>query len=142
MSRAPEVNARTEIRDGMRVTWHQPIAMNDGLVLRADVYRPIDDGRYPVVLTYGIYAEGLEIVTSCIAVGGRVTLYAGGPREAYLLLQSSRPVQVAERARGKWGPVEAHLDSLTGGVRASAAYQPSPLTGAKPQGYARPTFPM
>jgi uncharacterized protein len=44
MSRAPEVNARTEIRDGMRVTWHQPIAMNDGLVLRADVYRPIEDG--------------------------------------------------------------------------------------------------
>jgi hypothetical protein len=79
MSRAPEVNARTEIRDGMRVTWHQPIAMNDGLVLRADVYRPIDDGCYPVVLTYGIYAKGLEIVTSCIAVWRASDLARGRP---------------------------------------------------------------
>jgi predicted acyl esterase len=59
MSNAPEVTARTEVRDGMRVTWHQPIPMSDGLVLRADVYRPIDDGRYPVILTRGIYAKGL-----------------------------------------------------------------------------------
>ena len=34
MSQAPEVEARTEIRDGMRITWHQPIPMDDGLVLR------------------------------------------------------------------------------------------------------------
>jgi predicted acyl esterase len=59
MSTAPEVNARTEIRDGMRITWHQPIAMDDGVVLRADLYRPIDDGLYPVILTYGVYAKGL-----------------------------------------------------------------------------------
>jgi uncharacterized protein len=54
-----EVEARTEIRDGMRVTWHQPIGMDDGLVLRADLFRPIDNGRYPVILTYGVYAKGL-----------------------------------------------------------------------------------
>jgi hypothetical protein len=59
MSDVPRVEARTEIRDGMRITWHQPIEMDDGLVLRADVYRPIEDGRYPVILTYGIYAKGL-----------------------------------------------------------------------------------
>jgi len=40
MTDTSEVTARTEIRDGMRITWHQPIAMNDGIVLRADVYRP------------------------------------------------------------------------------------------------------
>ena len=52
---------RTEIRDGMRITWHQRIAMSDGLVLRADVYRPVaDDARCPVILTYGIYAKGLS----------------------------------------------------------------------------------
>ena len=50
---------RTEIRDGMRVEWNVPIAMDDGLVLRADVFRPIADGRYPVLLTYGPYAKGL-----------------------------------------------------------------------------------
>ena len=55
----PEVKARTEVRDGMRITWHQPIAMDDGIVLRADMFRPVDDGRYPVILTYGVYAKGL-----------------------------------------------------------------------------------
>lgn len=59
MSQAPEVKTRSEIRDGMRITWHQPIAMDDGIVLRADVYRPIEDGRYPVILSYGVYAKGL-----------------------------------------------------------------------------------
>ena len=29
---------RTEVRDGMRITWHQPIVMDDGLVLDADVF--------------------------------------------------------------------------------------------------------
>jgi predicted acyl esterase len=59
MSEAPPVNARTEDRDGMRITWHQPITMDDGLVVRADVFRPIPDGRYPAILSYGVYAKGL-----------------------------------------------------------------------------------
>jgi predicted acyl esterase len=50
---------RSEIRDGMRIEWDVPIAMDDGLVLRADVFRPIADGRQPVILTYGPYAKGL-----------------------------------------------------------------------------------
>ncbi len=54
-----ELQPRTEARDGMRITWNQPIRMDDGLVLRADVYRPVEDGRYPVILNYGIYAKGL-----------------------------------------------------------------------------------
>jgi predicted acyl esterase len=44
----------------MRITWHQRITMSDGLVLRADVYRPVKDVRCPVILTYGIYAKGLS----------------------------------------------------------------------------------
>src|SRR5579884_719400 len=59
MSQAAEVETRSEIRDGMRVEWHVPIPMDDGIVLRADVYRPVAEGRYPVVLTYGPYAKGL-----------------------------------------------------------------------------------
>jgi predicted acyl esterase len=62
MSETLLVNARTEDRDGMRITWHQPIAMDDGLVLRADVYRPIPDGKYPAILTYGVYAKGLAFL--------------------------------------------------------------------------------
>jgi len=53
------MESRTETRDGMRITWHQPIEMDDGLVLRADVYRPVADGRYPVILSHGVYAKGL-----------------------------------------------------------------------------------
>ena len=50
---------KSEIRDGMRIDWDVPIKMDDGLVLRADVYRPAAEGRYPVILSYGPYAKGL-----------------------------------------------------------------------------------
>jgi predicted acyl esterase len=50
----------TELRNGMRIEWDAPIAMDDGLVLRADVFRPVDEGRYPVILSYGPYAKGLS----------------------------------------------------------------------------------
>jgi predicted acyl esterase len=43
----------------MRIDWDVPIAMDDGLVLRADVFRPVADGRYPAILSYGPYAKGL-----------------------------------------------------------------------------------
>jgi predicted acyl esterase len=33
--------------------------MDDGIVLRADVFRPQAAGRYPVILSYGPYAKGL-----------------------------------------------------------------------------------
>jgi predicted acyl esterase len=50
---------RSEVSHGMRIDWDVPITADDGLVLRADVYRPLADGRYPVILTYGPYAKGL-----------------------------------------------------------------------------------
>ena len=50
---------RSETRDLMQIDWNVPITMDDGLVLRADVFRPIAEGRYPVILSYGPYAKGL-----------------------------------------------------------------------------------
>jgi predicted acyl esterase len=50
----------SEIRDGMRIEWDVPIAMDDGIKLRADVFRPPDDDPHPVILTYGPYAKGLS----------------------------------------------------------------------------------
>jgi len=50
---------RSEVRDGMRIDWDAAITMDDGLVLRADVFRPVKEGRYPVILSYGPYAKGL-----------------------------------------------------------------------------------
>ena len=41
------------------VDWDVPVAMDDALVLRADVFRPAAPGRYPVLLSYGPYAKGL-----------------------------------------------------------------------------------
>src|SRR5665213_3343905 len=49
----------SELRDGMRIDWNVPITMDDGLVLRADVFRPAKDGQFPVILTYGPYAKNL-----------------------------------------------------------------------------------
>jgi len=43
----------------MNIDWDIPIEMDDGLVLRADVYRPDPDSAYPVILSYGPYAKEL-----------------------------------------------------------------------------------
>jgi uncharacterized protein len=59
MTPGHDTQTRTEVRDGMRIDWDAPIPLDDGIVLRADVFRPIKDGRYPVLLTYGPYAKGL-----------------------------------------------------------------------------------
>jgi predicted acyl esterase len=43
----------------MIVEWDVPIPMDDGIVLRADVFRPDEEGRYPALISYGPYAKGL-----------------------------------------------------------------------------------
>jgi predicted acyl esterase len=59
VSEVSEVQSWAEVRDGMRIEWQVPVEMPDGAVLRADVYRPIEGGRYPVILSHGVYAKGL-----------------------------------------------------------------------------------
>jgi predicted acyl esterase len=44
----------------VRIHWDAPIEMDDGAVLRADVFRPTGDGRYPVLMTHGPYGKGLS----------------------------------------------------------------------------------
>ena len=53
------LSQRSETRDGMRIDWDVPITTDDGLVLRADIFRPLAEGRFPVILSYGPYAKGL-----------------------------------------------------------------------------------
>jgi len=50
---------QTELRDGMRIAWDVPVEMDDGIVLRADVFLPQAQGRYPALLSYGPYGKGL-----------------------------------------------------------------------------------
>lgn len=54
-----EITSRSETAHGLRVDWDVPVPMRDGAVLRADVFRPVDDGAYPVVMTAGPYGKGL-----------------------------------------------------------------------------------
>src|SRR5207237_10844437 len=64
---------KSEIRDGMQIDWDAPIAMDDGVVLRADVFRPVAEGRYPVILSYGPYAKGLAFQEGYKSAWLRVT---------------------------------------------------------------------
>ncbi len=45
MTEERDTQAKFEIRDGMRIDWDAPIPMDDGIVLRADVFRPVGEGR-------------------------------------------------------------------------------------------------
>jgi uncharacterized protein len=55
----PTHQPRSEVRDGMHIDWDVPITMDDGLVVKADIFRPVTPGKYPVILSYGPYAKGL-----------------------------------------------------------------------------------
>ena len=50
----------SEVRDGMQIDWDVPIRMEDGVVLRADVFRPIKRGKCPVIMSYGPYGKWLH----------------------------------------------------------------------------------
>ena len=55
-----DAQGREEIRDGMRITFDMPIRMADGLVLRADIFRPVAAGRYAVLMSHGPYGKYLH----------------------------------------------------------------------------------
>ena len=50
----------TRVQDGMMIDWDAEIPVDDGGVLKADVFRPIGGDPCPVLLTYGPYAKGLS----------------------------------------------------------------------------------
>lgn len=55
----PGAHHRETTPDGILIEWDVPIEMDDGLVLRADVFRPPGEGRVPVIMSYGPYGKGL-----------------------------------------------------------------------------------
>lgn len=71
----------------MQIEWDVPIEMDDGLVLRADVFRPADSAKYPVILAYGPYAKGLN--------------FAEGYPDAWNIMVNSHP-EVAAGSSGKY----------------------------------------
>jgi predicted acyl esterase len=55
--------------------------MEDGTVLRADVFRPTDDGRHPVIMTHGPYAKGLEFAEGYPGMWGLLSRRGGRVHE-------------------------------------------------------------
>ena len=56
----PGAHHRETEPEGIFIEWDVPIEMDDGLVLRADVYRPTGDAPCPVILSHGPYGKGLS----------------------------------------------------------------------------------
>ena len=54
-----EIKNAIKVSDGMLIEWDVSIQMRDGLELKADIFRPMNPGRYPVLMTYGPYGKGL-----------------------------------------------------------------------------------
>jgi hypothetical protein len=50
---ADAFDMKSEIRDGMKIDWDAQIEMDDGVVLRADLFRPNDDDTHPVIFSCG-----------------------------------------------------------------------------------------
>jgi hypothetical protein len=48
---------KTEESEGMCIEYDVPIVMEDGVVLRANVYRPLDDEVHPVIASMGAYGK-------------------------------------------------------------------------------------
>lgn len=65
------------VQDDMRIVWDAEIPMDDGIVLRADVFLPVMEGRYPVIMSYGPYAKGLA--------------FQDGFKQAWELMESENP---------------------------------------------------
>lgn len=58
-----EVTELNETKDNMRIQWDVAIPVDDGIVLRGDLFLPIEEGAYPVLMSYGPYAKGLPFQT-------------------------------------------------------------------------------
>jgi len=86
--------SKSLIRDGMKIDIDVPIEMDDGIVLRADVFRPEAEGRYPVIVSYGPYGKGL--------------LFEEGYKTAWEIMAREHPDAVAgtSNAYANWEVVD------------------------------------
>lgn len=71
----------------MQIDWDVPITMDDGAVMRADIFRPADGAQHPVILAYGPYAKGLN--------------FAEGYADPWNIMLKSRP-EVAENSSNRY----------------------------------------
>jgi hypothetical protein len=51
-------DTKETITDTMRIYYDLSIPMRDGVILKADLFLPLESGQYPALMTYGIYGKG------------------------------------------------------------------------------------
>lgn len=56
----PKVSYDHQVKGGMKISWNVPIQISDGIVIRADIFQPLEEGKYPAIMSYGCYAKGLS----------------------------------------------------------------------------------
>ncbi len=83
-------------RPAMTVEKDVPIPMDDGLTLRANVFRPAAEGRFPVVMAQGVYGKDTHFQDAFTAQYEKLlTLYpglcAGGSTGRYLRWETVDP---------------------------------------------------
>lgn len=65
---------RSEIRDGMRIDWDVPFKMSDGVIIRANIYRPIDQSqRVGAIASSGVYGKDLAYQEGYPGVWEKIT---------------------------------------------------------------------
>ena len=62
---------RAHVADAMIIEWDVPIEMDDGLQLRAQIFRPVRPGFHPVLLSHGPFAKGASFQTGYEAAWSR-----------------------------------------------------------------------
>ncbi|MET7486753.1 CocE/NonD family hydrolase [Streptomyces sp. NPDC005538] len=86
---------RVDVTGAMVIEWDVPIEADDGIVLRADVFRPTAPGTYPVILTYGPYGKGRSFqeyqAASYTAMLAAHPEIAEGTSEAYQVFELVDP---------------------------------------------------
>ncbi len=81
---------KSEVRDGMRIEWDVPIEMDDGLLLRADVYPCAGDFRLSNMKNAFtgcgpfLHEDPRDLPDEVF--GRRMTIHTGPGRESHLLL--------------------------------------------------------
>ena len=104
---------KTEVRDNMRIDWDVPIIMDDGIVLRADVFRPVAEGKYPALVSYGPYGKGLA--------------FQDGYKTAWEIMEREFPDTVAGKASVREPKSTFQLQRAGGIVRGNGQQSGSPL---------------
>jgi hypothetical protein len=89
-----------QVADGMLIEWDVPVEMDDGIVLRADVFRPTGPGKYPVLMSYGPYGKGLTFQEGYPSTWNR--LAAGYPEATAGTSNKYQNFEVADPE--KWVP--------------------------------------